>query len=432
MESSEMGDERVPTAGNETLTRRAWLASGTALLGGGLLAGCLGGSRTDTPSDGGDDSGTVTSTGTTTSTEETAVQTDRRDGEDGAGAYSVSMAPMNEVTFEETPEDIFTIMSPYAEMALALGRGEDVNAVYAVEYTNSLMDAITAPLDGVSVDWSDCFDSWNPSPEKLYDLDSDVHLADPAHVVTMGKWEHADVAEVTENVAPWFGNKFSAAHGQPPEAYADSYEYYTLWETFGHVASVLREQERYEALRREHEALVSTMREGLPPETERPTVTMVLPSTSDDTMWVYEVNGPGYHAAHSRPLGTVDAFADDDGVASGTQIDYEELLEADPDVLVILGGIVDAHDMPAIRETLAEDPVAGSVSAVENDRIYAQAGRHQGPLMNLFQLEMGAKQLYPEQFGAWPGYESGPYPDLPSDEQLFDHDRVASIITGDM
>lgn len=50
--------------------------------------------------------------------------------------------------------------------------------------------------------------------------------------------------------------------------------------------------------------------------------------------------------------------------------------------------------------------------------------------MNLFQLEMTAKQLYPEQFGAWPGYEVGqPYRVIPKDEQLFDRERVATVVT---
>ncbi|WP_135664325.1 ABC transporter substrate-binding protein [Halorhabdus rudnickae] len=427
-----MTDVRAPTDGDAVVTRRKCLASTTALLGSGLLAGCLGGGDgTDTPTGAAQTDGEPTATTTPTPTGGTSTQTAQQNGDDATGAYSVSMAPMGEVTFEDTPDDIFTILNPYAEMALMLGRGEDVNAVYAVEYVDSLMTAFTAPLEGVSVDWSDCYGSWNPSKEKLYDLDSDVHFADPAHVVTMGKWERQDVEEVAENAAPWFGNTFSAGHGQPPESYADSYEYYTLWETFGRAASVLRERQRYEALRAEHDSLISTISEGLPPESERPTVTMILPSTNDDTMWVYDVNGPGYHAAHTRPLGAVDAFAADGGVESGTQIDYEELLAADPDVLLILGGVVDAHDMPAIRETLADDPVASSVAAVENDRIYAQGGRHQGPLLNLFQLEMGAKQLYPEQFGAWPHYESGPYPDLAADEQLFEHDQVAQTIRGD-
>jgi hypothetical protein len=63
--------------------------------------------------------------------------------------------------------------------------------------------------------------------------------------------------------------------------------------------------------------------------------------------------------------------------------------------------------------------------------VVAQGTRHQGPLVNLFQIEMAAKQCYPDQFGAWPTYESGPYPELSEDERLLDYDRVAAVITGD-
>jgi hypothetical protein len=53
--------------------------------------------------------------------------------------------------------------------------------------------------------------------------------------------------------------------------------------------------------------------------------------------------------------------------------------------------------------------------------------------MNLFQLEMTAKQLYPEQFGEWPGYVDGEdYPDVPAEEQLFDRQRVSDAINGDI
>ncbi len=44
---------------------------------------------------------------------------------------------------------------------------------------------------------------------------------------------------------------------------------------------------------------------------------------------------------------------------------------------------------------------------------------------------MTAKQLYPEEFGEWPTYTEGPYPEIPADEQLFDRQAVADIITGD-
>jgi hypothetical protein len=53
--------------------------------------------------------------------------------------------------------------------------------------------------------------------------------------------------------------------------------------------------------------------------------------------------------------------------------------------------------------------------------------------MNLFQLEMTAKELYPEQFGQWPADEDGDaYHEFESDEQLFDRGRLADIINGDI
>ncbi|VTT86258.1 hypothetical protein DM2_2296 [Halorubrum sp. DM2] len=39
--------------------------------------------------------------------------------------------------------------------------------------------------------------------------------------------------------------------------------------------------------------------------------------------------------------------------------------------------------------------------------------------------------MYPEQFGTWPEYQGGPYPEIPEDERLFDRQRVADIINGD-
>jgi len=413
-------------------TRREVVRAGVGLAAGGALAGCLGGgdsSGTATPEgtdpDDGDDTATPTPTDDPTATASDATTGTATAAADGP--YSAALAPMGEVRFESAPESIFTILSSHADMALALGRGDDVNAVYAVEYTNSLMNAFTPALEGVTVDWSDCFASWNPPEEKVYELDSDIHLADPANVATMGNWDRESVETVAEQVGPWFGNTFSASHGSPPDAYADAYEYYTLWETFGGVARALREGARYEALAEVLVDLLATVEADLPPAEERPSVAMVLPSTAGDGMWTYDVNAAGYHAAHTRPLDATDAFGED--VANGAKVDSEGLAEADPDVLLVLGGVVDAHDMAAIRDSLEDDPIASTVTAVEEGRVHAQGTRHQGPLLNLFQIEMAAKQLYPDAFGEWPTYTEGPYPDLAADEQLFDHQAVADIIT---
>jgi len=177
--------------------------------------------------------------------------------------------------------------------------------------------------------------------------------------------------------------------------------------------------------------MLSTIRENLPPESECPSVAMMLDSTNDDSLWVYRVNAPGYHSSHTRALAAEDAF-DGTNVGNGDQVDHEALVDADPGVILTLGGMVDDHDMPAIRAGLGDDPAASEVTAVQNGRVHAQGTRHQGPIVNLFQIEMTAKQLYPGQSGEWPTYDEGPYPTLSDDERRFDHDRVADVITGEV
>ena len=65
-------------------------------------------------------------------------------------------------------------------------------------------------------------------------------------------------------------------------------------------------------------------------------------------------------------------------------------------------------------------------------RVHATGARFQGPILNLFQIEMCAKQFYPDTFGEWPHYDTGPYPEIPEEKQLFDRQEVADIINGDI
>ena len=405
-----------PDGKGPSLSRRASLEAGGALVFGGVLAGCTG--RTDggaKGTNGSTDSGTRATGSATGSTTP------------GGGSYSVSMAPMGEVTFDGVPKRIFTRLTHLAGMAFALGRGADVTAMHSPAYYDALWNQFTPRLDGVSVDWSGLYSSWNPSKEQLYELDNDVHLADPAGVASLDGWTTDDVDEIAENVGPWFGNYYSDRHATPPDEWADEYRYYGLWEMFEKVAQVFRENARYEALAAVHTRLRDTIADGLPPSGRRPTAAMALPRDLDE-IYVYKVTAPGFLTAHTRPLGPAEAFGGD--VASGDTVDIEGLLEADPDVLFGLGGMHPETDMQGVRRRLREDPVGKRLSAVENDRVYAQGARYQGPILNLFQLEMTAKQLYPDQFGEWPRYTKGPYPELPADEQLFDRKRVANVVEG--
>jgi len=76
-------------------------------------------------------------------------------------------------------------------------------------------------------------------------------------------------------------------------------------------------------------------------------------------------------------------------------------------------------------------PVGSQLSAVQNDRVFAGGTHEQGPVMNLFNTEMLAKQFYPETFGEFRFTTQEAFGGLSETEPLFDRQRVADIITGD-
>ncbi|MCO8244317.1 ABC transporter substrate-binding protein [Haladaptatus sp. AB643] len=400
-------------------SRRDYLRGGGALVVGGLLAGC---------SDNGSNSANgQTDTSDTGDTSSTAGETTSNDG----GPYSVSMSPMGNVEFDDVPESAFVIFPQYADMAVALGHGDAVNAIYVPEMSGKTMNTYYDRLDGVSFEWKDLPNALGSSlsEEQLYQLDSDVHFADPAYVSTQKNWSKSDVEKVGKNVGPWFGNFYSGTNGEPPKGYRDGYQYYGLWDMFGKVADVFQEKERYDAIKGIHDDVISTIKEKLPPKTERPTAVRV--TYSDGKFYTYHLNKPGYWLADTRPLAAKDAFAEKDWGSLWGTVDYETMLEVDPDVILHLWGVSPGYYVQDMKKKIQNHPAGGKLSAIENDRFYASGMRYQGPLMNLFQLEMTAKQLYPDQFGEWPGYEKKkPYPEIPEDERLFDRTKLADIVTG--
>jgi ABC-type Fe3+-hydroxamate transport system substrate-binding protein len=401
--------------GHDAPTRRDYMKYGGAVVGGGWLAGCSG---TDSES-AAEPTNTETTSNTATATDTTAED----------DSYSVTMSPVGTVTFESPPETVFTRLTHHADMAFALGRGDSVTAMHAPDYYDGLWNQYVERLPGVSLDWTGLYSSWQPEKETLYELDSDVHLADPAWITKQDDWDRSDIEEIAENVSPWFGNSLSDIHRKPTGELADDYEYYGLWEQFELVAEAFRERTRYEELAAVHEELLSTIEAGLPPESERPTAVMIAAADIQE-IYTYTMNTPGFLTSHTRPLEPRDAF--EGSVESNSVVDFETLLDADPEVILHLGGMEPNTDIAKRREAFADDPVASEISAVKNDRVYAQGARYQGPILNLFQLEMTAKQLYPDVFGEWPTYEEGPYPEIPEEEQLFDRQRVADAINGDV
>ena len=189
------------------------------------------------------------------------------------------------------------------------------------------------------------------------------------------------------------------------------------------------ERERYEALKAVHDEFIGAVQSRLPPESERPEIGLIsaFSNFQKGSLDAYPI-GAGNGKKQYRDLGIVDGFGPHiDG--SYASWGYEQLLEVDPDVLVFPYGFSDlsAAEFESRMDDLRAHPVGQRLTAVQNDRLYRGGTSYQGPVINLIQTEIAAKQFYPDRFGAWNGIEAL----LEEDAQLFDHQRVADIINGE-
>jgi iron complex transport system substrate-binding protein len=400
-------------------TRRRFLTSG-ALLGTGLLAGCTGesgsGSGGEATTAGGETSGTNESTAT--SANETTGETTEKSS--GGGSYTVSMAPVGEVTLEGVPERGAQYFPGYADMTVALGQADTITAVGSKSrYYTSYYDA----LDGVSVDKDSMTELVTDSgidKEIFYELDSDVHLIDPRWLIENSAFalEQADIEEVSQQIAPFVGNTIFRRTDE-----WHSYRYYTMYEAFEKVAQVFQQEERYRKFKSFHDEYLGRVTKRLPPEGERPKALLTYgDGNRPEEFSPYRLSDQGTNKKQFHDLGVEDALAGTgiEGLSTtdrGT-IDYETMLEVDPEVLLVRGH--EDKTPEQFRDTVVQfmesHPVASRLSAVRSGRVFRGGPIYEGPIQNLFLTERFAKDLYPETY---------------TEEQLFDRQRVAAIVDGD-
>ncbi|RDZ45560.1 Fe3+-hydroxamate ABC transporter substrate-binding protein [Haloferax sp. Atlit-19N] len=400
------------STGQEGLTRRNYIRYGGTALGAGMLAGCT------SDSSGSDETTTAAETTTEAATEtsaETETQTTEADS-----SYSVTMEPMGEVTFDSVPESWAAYDGGYADMAVALGVGDGLTGVGgAGRYYTYVYDE----LPGVSVD-REQIEAYPEvrTKEEFYELDNDVHLYDPNMLINWFDWDQADVDEIAENVAPFVGNLvFRRSDGW------HDYRYYTLYEAFEKVAQVFQREDRYEAFEAFHDEFIAEIQAELPPADERPNVFLTFEGTTEpETFSPYRLNDKGTSKKQWNDLGVTDALSGTDienlSTTNRGELDYENLLEIDPDVILVRGH--ERKTPEEFRDTvlayMEDHPVGGELAAVQNGRVYRGGYLFQGPIHNLFLTERAAKQLYPDVFG-----------DVTGDAELFDRQRVADIVNGE-
>jgi len=379
-----MTDERTPP------TRRDTLRYGGAVAAAIGIAGCSNGS-------------------------------DQPDTATPGGGYTVEMAPMGEVQFEQVPQKWAAFSGGYADMAVALGQGDGLTGIGGADRFYSY---VYDELPGVSIDRStvEAYPEVR-TKEEFYALGSDVHLYDPQMLVNWFDWTDRDVEEISEKVAPFVGNLIF----RRSDAWHD-YRYYTLYEAFERVAQVFQQEARYEAFSEFHDEFISSIRARLPPESDRPTVFLTFEGTTEpETFSPYRLDDRGTSKKQWRDLGVTDALAQTDieqlSSSDRGELDYETLLELDPDVILVRGH--ERRSPSEFRDTvlayMQDHPVGSQLSAVRNERVYRGGFLHQGPIQNLFLTERAAKQLFPEEFG-----------EVTGDRELFDRGRVADIIDGDI
>ena len=363
-------------------TRRGVLKTGAAIAGLGITAGCLG------------DSGS---------------SNDRADGEHG---HSVTMEPVGTVEFDTVPERWVPYTGDYADMGVALGQADGLAGIglrsrFAAHHYDE--------LPGVSVETDELTQLWQGGTDRetFYTIDADVHLIDPNFMINRLGWSQDDVDRVARNVAPFVGNTiFSASYDW------HDYSRYTLYEAFEKVAAVFQERERYEAFERLHEDVIANVQSRLPDE--RPTVAVLVPASQQPEAFYPYLIDEGTQSKHWNDLRVEGALAKNgiaDAQATGGTIDYETLLEIDPDVIAIRqqGAVTDAAFEDGMVSFLRTHDTASNLRAVQNDRVVYGGMTYQGPIIHLFQLERAAQGIYSDEFG---------------DEELFDRQAVADIVTG--
>ena len=393
---------------HETSTRRGVITYGGTLAVGGGLAGCLeSGSGADADNAGDSDE---------TATADTA--------------YEACIEPVGCRTFEAVPETWLVYNGGWADMAFALGQRDGFltadNMIPSFFFEPFGLDVPAASeLTSLKTE------SWDK--ETFYDLDPDVILMSPEYMHGVGfvdGWEKADTEEIAENVAPFFGNNMRRRRD-----YHD-HRLYTLYEGLERLADLFQERERYEAMKAVYDELQADISSRLPPESERPRIGLINSGSepSKGRFYLLNTQGEGYENKPYRDLDVASAFSEE--MEGWT--DYETMLEVDPEVIMVHWGIgttgdTNSFSARAFREQyvtpMENDPIGSKLTAVQNGDIYPGQYGEQGPLVNLLQTEMVAQQLYPEEFGA---FDPESFPEVPGENQLFDRQRVANIINGDI
>jgi iron complex transport system substrate-binding protein len=324
---------------------------------------------------------------------------------------------MGAVEFDGPPERWTAFLPTFADMAFALGGGQTLG----IQNHDRFASEVFEELPGIEYNVDDVVElvADGVNKELFYKMDADVHFIDPHLLRLWYNWDQADIDEVTENLGPFFGN-FIRRHSDDWH----DYRYYSLYEAFGLMAEVFQAEERYQAFVDLHENMLNLIDEHLPPADQRPTALLVYPADGAGfQFYPFRFDDGGVSTKQWRELGLTDALAATDvghySFSDRGTLDLEALIEIDPEVLLVrnYGGASESEFQTEVVERLQEEDGSNGVQAVKNGAIYNAGYLDQGPIINFYHTDQAAKDIYPNAF---------------EDVTLFDRERIAEIIQGNI
>ncbi|MFC7072596.1 ABC transporter substrate-binding protein [Halovenus rubra] len=428
-------------------TRRSFVRYGGMVAAGSLLAGCVGGGGDDdSDTEGSSQSTTQTETTTETNSNEETNPTSQTSQEDTS--YAASMAPVGELSFEEIPETVVGGWGFVGDVLMALGQANRVVGMsrpgFWYQGFYELLPNVS-PRDTTEIP-ATVSKSYRINEELVYDLDPDLLAVDPNRFINWYGSDTETVSKLAEDIAPFFGNESRSKRAPDWAVWPNKkeYGYYDIPEFVERYGRLFGEQERAAAMVDLYESTIDDITSRLPPESERPSIASVDAFTNPENRGFFGVNNPkpANEKTHEHReyghLSVIDAFEDKyvKGGHYGMKAGFEELLDINPDVIIFdeavnsFGGENVYGNAGAYEKTIdviKKNEVTKQVKAVQDDHLYPGGTGSQGPIINLFQTEMLAKQLHPEEYGKWHGFG-----EIPAEERLFDRQRVADIINGNI
>jgi iron complex transport system substrate-binding protein len=133
----------------------------------------------------------------------------REGRETGSDRYSVTLAPAGNLLLRTPPERFVAHRATEAEIALALGRGDGLVAMFGRPFLVDTQRLFYRQIPDFEPDLSNV----RPLPladrvddELFYELDADLHMVDPRYPVGQWGWAVDDLRTLVQKTGPFVGN----------------------------------------------------------------------------------------------------------------------------------------------------------------------------------------------------------------------------------